>query len=165
MYNAAAAADNYICNTYDDNPGNPKRNETKTLSAMIEITADIYRLVAAHLRDRIAASDWFNGTVSGILPVGENMAGAGISVEWRLTLTAIVYRRTEIFPEGARRPISDIVPVWWEFSTTDLDGDRDDSADAAGSAGADRAPGRLQKGQHLNDFSFTELKPFLIDYD
>lgn len=108
---------------------------------MIEITADIYRLVAARLREEIAAADWFNGTLSGVFPPAGSVAGTGISLEWRLTLTAIVYRRTEILPEGPRRPISDVVPVWWEFSTAD------------------------ERGQCLNDFTFTDLKPFLIDYD
>ncbi len=98
---------------------------------MIEITDRIYRLVAAGLREEVGDAEWFNGTLGGDLP----------DLEWRLTLTAIVYRRTEILPEGVRRPISDVVPVWWEFSTV---GD---------------------EGQYLNDFSFAELKTYLIDYD
>ena len=63
--------------------------------------------------------------------------------EWsaRLVVTLIIYRRTETVPEGIRKPISDTVPVWWELTTT-------------------------QNGQPVtNDFSFSELKPFLIDYE
>jgi hypothetical protein len=37
-------------------------------------------------------------------------------------------------PEGRTRPISDLVPVWWEFHTADCDAER------------------------LNDFSFSELR-------
>ena len=98
---------------------------------MIEITDRIYRLVAAGLREEIGDAEWFNGTLGGDLP----------DLEWRLTLTAIAYRRDEVLPEGARRPVSDVVPVWWEFSTL------------------------TEEGQCPNDFSFTELKPYLIDYD
>jgi hypothetical protein len=98
---------------------------------MIEITPDIYRLVASRLREEIAAADWFNSSIAFDF---ENF-------EARLTLTAIVCRRTEILPEGPRRPISDVVPVWWEFSTANTG------------------------GALTNDFSFNELKPYLIDYD
>jgi len=57
--------------------------------------------------------------------------------EWRLVLTAIVRRRREELPEGVRHPIDDVVPVWWEFRTDD----------------------------EPNDFSFAELRPYLIDYE
>jgi hypothetical protein len=103
----------------------------KTHTAMIEITDATYRLAAARLREEIAAADWFNGSME--------FSTDGFLA--RLVLTAIVYRRTEHLPEGVRRPISDVVPVWWEFSTAD------------------------DEGQCPNDFSFSELKPYLIDYD
>jgi hypothetical protein len=108
---------------------------------MIELRADTYRLVAARLREEIATSEWFNGTVGGVFAADQSAEDASDPVEWSLTLTAIVYRRREIFPEGARHPISDIVPVWWQFRTTDT------------------------RGECLNDFSFTQLKPYLIDYE
>jgi hypothetical protein len=66
---------------------------------------------------------------------------AASRLECRVTLTASVYRRTEILPEGRRRPISDVVPVWGEFSTTG------------------------PEGPVPNEFSFQDLTPFLIDYD
>ena len=97
----------------------------------IEITADTYRLAAERLREEIGTSDWFNGAVE--------FTAEGLCC--RLVLTAIIYRRTEQFPEGVRRPVSDVVPVWWEFSA----------------AGDD--------GPVANDFSFSELKPCLVDYD
>jgi hypothetical protein len=106
---------------------------------MTQITEEIYRIAAARLREEIAAAEWFNGTIEGetTLPAGDNETTVG----WRLTLTAIIYRRTEIYPEGPRRPISDVVPVWWEFATTDAD------------------------GPTPNDFSFSLLKPFMTDPD
>jgi hypothetical protein len=85
-----------------------------------------------------------------------NAANAANAV---LTLTAIVYRRTERLPEGTRRPIADIVPVWWEFSTV-IEDILDDSDDAP-----DDAPDRRHEGQCLNDFSFAELKTYLIEND
>ncbi len=96
---------------------------------MIEITNEIYRAVAGRLKEEIGSAEYFNGTVEYET---EELYSA-------LTLTAIVYRRTDRFPEGARRPIADIVPVWWEFSTVQ------------------------QFGEALNDFSFSELKQYLIE--
>jgi hypothetical protein len=98
---------------------------------MIEITTDTYRTVASRLRDGISTSEWYNGSLDIDID----------SLHCTLLLTAIVYRRTELLPEGGRRPIADIVPVWWEFST----------------AGP--------QGPEPNDFAFSELKPFLIDND
>ncbi len=98
---------------------------------MIKITDQIYRLTALRLREEIGLAEWFNGSVELCF---EGFHG-------RLTLTAIIYRRTETLPEGVCRPVSDVVPVWWEFSTT------------------------TEEGLCSNDFSFTELKPYLIDYD
>ena len=43
-------------------------------------------------------------------------------------------RRELVMPEGRVRPISDLVPVWWEFHTADSEAER------------------------LNDFSFSELR-------
>ena len=115
---------------------------------MIEITDDIYRRIAARLRKEIAAAEWFNGSIAGEETFTAHGSTADVAgktpespVEWRLTLTAIIYRRTEILPEGVRRPIDDVVPVWWEFSTVG------------------------EGGAISNDFSFNKLKPCLIDYD
>jgi hypothetical protein len=57
-----------------------------------------------------------------------------------LTLSAIVYHRNEELPEGNVSRIANIVPVWWEFSTVQ------------------------ECGEVLNDFSFAELKPYVIEY-
>lgn len=58
-----------------------------------------------------------------------------------LTLTAIVYRSSGRRPEGETRMVTDIVPVWWEFATVQ------------------------QSGGSLNDFSFTELKRYITEYE
>jgi hypothetical protein len=96
---------------------------------MIEITAPDYCLMARQLRERIGTAEWFNGHIEMTFP----------GFEARLTLSAIVYRRTERWPEGECRPIADVVPVWWEFSTVTAD------------------------GPEVNDFSFSELRPWLVD--
>ncbi len=125
---------------------------------MIEITTENYRTIAARLREEIATTEWLNTSLE--IETG--------GIECRLTLTAIIYRRTEILPEGVCRPIADIVPLWWEFQTI-ADDDRDSSDDRADSPtpgnASDYAPDQGQKGQCPNDFSFSELKPFLIDND
>lgn len=59
-------------------------------------------------------------------------------IECRLVATVIVCRRREIAPEGVSEPVSDLLPVWWEFHTT---GD---------------------EGECLNDFSFAEMKRYLL---
>lgn len=101
---------------------------------MKAISVDLYRQVALALGAAIGSADFFNGSVDVALD----------GTDARLTLTAIVYRRTVDAPDGIRRPIADIVPVWWEFHTR--------------SAGI---PG----GETLNDFDFAEVKPFLVEND
>lgn len=97
---------------------------------MIEITSEIYSAVADRLRSQIGDASYFNGSVE--FETEEFYS--------TLTLTSIVYRRTESLPEGGFSRIADIVPVWWEFSTVQ------------------------ECGAVLNDFSFSELKPYIIEY-
>ncbi len=47
--------------------------------------------------------------------------------------------KADPMPEKTQKPIQNVIPVWWELKTTTDDG--------------------LQ----LNDFSFSEIKPLLID--
>ncbi len=96
---------------------------------MIEISEQIYREIAASLREAIGAADYFNGAVEY---ESEELYA-------RLVTTAIIYRREEILPEGKRRVIADVVPVWWELRTEQT------------------------FGEVMNDFSFAELKQYLID--
>ncbi len=98
---------------------------------MIEIRDDFYAEVASALTERIGTAEFFNGSVE--------IDHRDVNAVLRATL--IIHRRTVTAPDGERRPISDVVPVWWEFHTT----------------GA--------RGEELNDFSFGELKPFLTEND
>ncbi|MDR2912380.1 MAG: hypothetical protein LBV38_03660 [Alistipes sp.] len=113
---------------------------------MIEITTDHYRALAQRLRREIGPADWFNGRIEMELPSPEaspEASPAEKTIAATLILTAIIYRRPETLPEGPARPITDVVPVWWEFHTS--------------------APEQTE--QTPNDFTFSELKPHLIDYD
>uniref|UniRef100_S0DEP5 Uncharacterized protein n=1 Tax=termite gut metagenome TaxID=433724 RepID=S0DEP5_9ZZZZ len=95
---------------------------------MIEISDNIYRELAARLAGAIGEDDYFNGAVEY-----ENE-----ELYARLVATVLVYRREETFPEGVRRVVSNVVPMWWELRTVQQCGDAD------------------------NDFSFDELKQYLI---
>jgi hypothetical protein len=97
---------------------------------MIEITSEIYEEIARNLRAEIGEGCYFNGKVEADTA----------EVYAVLTLTAIVYRRTEELPEGPVSRIADVVPVWWEFSTVQ------------------------ECGEVLNNFSFADLKPYIIEY-
>ena len=95
---------------------------------MYSVSTELYLDAAARLRDAIGDGSYFSGTLNFVY--GE--------VECRLTASVIVYRERVRYPEGDRDEISDLVPVWWEFHTSD--------------AG----------GEFLNDFSFSELIHYLF---
>lgn len=97
---------------------------------MIEISNEVYCALAAFLKEAIGPADYFNGKVE--YETEEFLA--------TLTVTAIVYRRTEIFPDGERRPVTDVVPMWWALTTVQ------------------------ECGEVFNDFSFSELRPYLVDH-
>lgn len=94
---------------------------------MYSVSSELYHEVATRLADAIGPRDYFSGSV----------AFAFGGVECRLSVTAIVYRRQVSLPEGPADEIADLVPVWWEFHTSD---------DAS---------------EQLNDFSFGALRWFL----
>lgn len=60
------------------------------------------------------------------------------NADCKLTASLVIYRRRLELPDGLFDTIADVVPVWWEFSTV-----RDGVT-------------------LLNDFSFSELKEFLL---
>ena len=60
------------------------------------------------------------------------------SKECRFVASIVIYRSKECLPEGDADRIDDLVPVWWEFHTSD------------------------QAGERPNDFSFSELKEYLF---
>lgn len=94
---------------------------------MLEINDTIYEGIARALVSAIGSGDYFNGSVEY---VSDELCAT-------LTATLVIYRRREVYPEGAVDEIADIVPVWWEFSTVQ------------------------ECGEVCNDFSFGEMKKFL----
>lgn len=92
------------------------------------ITPELYRETAERLCDVVGRSEYFSGSVA--FSFGE--------MDCRLTTSVIVYRRTVQAPDGVSRPISDLVPVWWEFHTVE------------------------SGGEILNDFSFAEMVSFCL---
>ncbi len=91
------------------------------------VLSDLYLEVAQRLCEAIGCSGYFSGSVSVSAP----------DAECRLTASVIVYRRRVSLPEGDTEPISDLVPVWWEFRTV------------------------TDRGEVPNDFSFSELRRLL----
>lgn len=92
------------------------------------VSPELYREAASRLSDGIGGSDYFSGSVAFIFE----------AVDCRLTASVIVYRHTEAAPEGISRPITELVPVWWEFHTV------------------------TSEGEVLNDFSFGTMKSYLV---
>ncbi|MEG0807918.1 MAG: hypothetical protein RR410_06150 [Alistipes sp.] len=88
----------------------------------------LYQQTAARLCDAIDGQDYFSGTVSFLFE----------DVECRLTTSVIVYRQLVSQPEGIFEPITNLIPVWWEFHTCDAE------------------------GEQLNDFDFSELKSYVV---
>ena len=78
------------------------------------------------MTDAIGDRNYFSGVFGVCFSKG---------IACRLRTSVIVYRRTELLPEGTFEVIDDLVPVWWEFHTE-----------------SDEA------GEMLNDFSFGELR-------
>ena len=100
---------------------------------MKEITTNDYAYVAANLAAEIEARNFFSGTIC------TNYDG----FDSELLVTLLIYRqKPRPEEEGATLlgPIVDVVPVWWEFHTFDPDGE-----------------------EMLNDFSFSDVKPLLIN--
>ncbi len=94
---------------------------------MYLISSELYREVARRFCDVIGEEKFFSGSIE--FEFGD--------AECRLTTTVMVYHTICSAPDGNTRQISDLIPIWWEFHTTTLDGER------------------------LNDFSFSELKSYI----
>ncbi len=89
------------------------------------VSTQLYREVAARLLESIADKDYFSGAVEFTDAEG---------VVCRLVTSCVIYRRRERMPDGEGRPITAVIPVWWEFHTWSPAGTLD------------------------NDFSFRELQ-------
>lgn len=87
------------------------------------VSPELYLETAARLSDAIGDENYFSGAI-------EFLSGELIC---RLTVSVIVYRSRITLPEGISRPVTGLVPVWWEFRTTS------------------------EAGELLNDFDFSEL--------
>lgn len=91
---------------------------------MYSVLPELYLEAAARLSDAIDGENYFSGSVS--------FRHDGL--DCRLTTSVIVYRTPMSHPEGDSMPVTDLVPVWWEFHTLS------------------------EAGEVLNDFDFSELK-------
>lgn len=91
-------------------------------------TPQLYREVAGRLLDAVGTAGYFSGSVA--FTVGDT--------DCRLVVSVIVYHAGVTAPDGVGYPISDLVPVWWEFHTV------------------------TAQGEVPNDFSFNEMKTYAI---
>ena len=94
---------------------------------MYSVLPELYHEAAARLADAIDGENYFSGSLA---------FGFG-GMQCRLTTSVIVYRTRLSQPEGDAEPVSDLVPVWWEFHTFSAE------------------------GEMLNDFDFSEMKRFV----
>ena len=81
---------------------------------MFQVSSELYDEIAIRLREAFGGGGFYSGSVE--CAVGETLC----------------------WPEGCRRRLTDVVPVWWEFHTVTAD------------------------GEVPNDFSFAELRPSLL---
>lgn len=96
---------------------------------VIAVDWQTYDEVARLLEEAIGEAGYYNGSVMVKRP----------AFEGTLTATLIVYRTgVRLAGEGVP-PISDVVPVWWEFETVNTEGD-----------------------EVLNDFAFQPLRRALL---
>lgn len=95
---------------------------------MFQVSSELYDEIAIRLREAFGGGGFYSGSVE--CAVGETLC--------RLTASLVLYRSDDRWPEGCRRRLTDVVPVWWEFHTVTAD------------------------GEVFNDFSFAELRPCLL---
>lgn len=95
---------------------------------MYEISSNLYLKIAEAMMSQIGLRDYFSGVV--YYTAGD--------VECRLLVTLFVERATDIEEGSTYRRVSDLIPVWWEFST-------------------------IEGGvELLNDFSFNTLRNTIL---
>lgn len=73
------------------------------------ISSDLYDEVKQRLVEAIGDRSYFSGSVS--FDYG--------ALQCRLVVSCFVHRRRDEMPEGVALPVCDLVPVWWEFKTTE----------------------------------------------
>lgn len=94
---------------------------------MYDVLPELYREVATKIIEHVGRRGYY----SGVLDFEWE------SVECRMVLSAVVYRRAEQYPEGERSLVVDMVPVWWEFHTF------------------------VNGEEVLNNFSFNEMREYI----
>ena len=94
---------------------------------MYDVLPELYQEVATKIIDQVGRRGYY----SDALDFEWN------GVECHMVLSAVVYRRTEQYPEGKSSVVADMVPVWWEFHTF-IDGE-----------------------EVLNNFSFNEMREYI----
>ena len=94
---------------------------------MYDVLPELYREVANKIIEHVGRRGYYSGALDFEWE----------SVECRMVLSAVIYRRTEQVPEGERSLVVDMVPVWWEFHTF-VDGE-----------------------EVLNNFSFNEMREYI----
>lgn len=110
-------------------------SETETASQLIisdttiEVKSDTYEKLAVKLKEAIGDNYFYNGSID---------CDSG-NIYSSLTATLIIYRTDRSYPEGNVSTISDVVPVWWEYSTA-ISG----------------------IGEVLNDFCFSNLREAML---
>ena len=92
-------------------------------SAMYEISTSLYREVGERLIETIGTREFFSGSIH--LTHGE--------VDCQLTCTLIIERGERTSEGHCFRPITALIPIWWEFHTY------------------------IDDEEKMNDFSFGEL--------
>mgnify|MGYP006899733955 FL=1 len=94
---------------------------------MYSVSPELYHEAAARLSDAIDGGNYFSGSLA--FRFGDT--------DCRLTASVIVYRGRLSLPEGVQHPVTDLVPVWWEFHLWQ------------------------PEGEVLTDFSWNELAKYL----
>ena len=69
----------------------------------LTVTPELYQEILARLTDAIGDRNYFSGSLEFVFE----------GIACRLRTSVIVYRRTELLPEGTFEVIDDLVPVWW----------------------------------------------------
>lgn len=86
---------------------------------MFTITPIIYSELAALLVADIDSKSYYSGTVTLYTP----------QVDYHLTATLMLRYREVVCPDTSYCQISEIIPVWWEMSYVDDDGEQPNDFD------------------------------------
>lgn len=94
---------------------------------MYTVSSKLYEEIVARLCESIGRGGYYSGSIAVV----------DGDVDCRLTTSAVVVRCHTPLPEGDCDYVGDLIPVWWEFTTS-------------------RCGEEL-----LNDFSFNALREFI----